>query len=100
MLAAAMTDPNPAAEPVVDEMCGNDQRNRRNEKIQLVRMVDLLEKKQRDTGPKKQVWNKASVVFAVTMPEGIESDDHGYQDHSHLKPQVVDDIDTQHWQAG
>lgn len=63
-------------------------------------MVSLLEKKHDNASPKKQVWNQASVVFAVTMPEGIESNDHGYQDHEQLKTQVVYDIHTQDRQAG
>jgi hypothetical protein len=100
MFAATMTDAYLAAEAVVDEMCGNDQGDRRNEKIQLVPVIGLLEKKHDDAGPKKQVWNQASVVFSVTMPEGIKSNNYGYQDHSQLKTQVIDDIDTQHRQTG
>jgi hypothetical protein len=81
--------------PVIQQMRGNDESYGRNQESDLVIMKCLFEKKQDDTKAKKQRRQEAPVMLLVSVPEGVESNDHRHQDHQVFEPNIFNDVCAQ-----
>jgi hypothetical protein len=62
-------------------------------------MKELLEDQHQDSEAKNKHGLLVVVVFPVSMGKRIASNGSRQQDHENLKPNIVDDIDSQHRKA-
>jgi hypothetical protein len=86
--------------PIIQQVCRDNQSNGGCQERNLVIMECLFEEKQDDSQAKKDGRQQAPVVLFKSMPEGIKPDDHGHQDHKVFETHIINDIGTQHGQAG
>jgi hypothetical protein len=84
---------------VIDVVCRDNQEHGGDEKPKLIGMKELLEDQHQDAQGKNIKCLLVVVVFPVPMRQRIASDGSGKQDHEYLKPNIVDDVDSQYRKA-
>lgn len=63
-------------------------------------MKNLFEDEEAEPQGKKQDGCKLVVMSKVAVQQRINTHGKGHPDHAPLKKAVVDDVDTQNWEAG
>jgi hypothetical protein len=66
----------------------------------LIIVPYLFDNQQYNTNREDNGWCKTVVVLAVSMPEGIHTDNEGYTYHPVFQGNILNDIDTKNREAG
>jgi hypothetical protein len=81
--------------PKVKNMGRNDQNNGKREQNQLINMPILLRKQEKHACGKKQKRDRAPVMPDESMTQGKHAHNKSQEDHTRLKPDIMDDINSE-----
>lgn len=87
------------ASPVIGPVAGNDKSNCRDEETKQIGMKILLQDQQRNARREEYDWINFVMMLFVSMPERIESNSEGQDDHQQFETYIVDDIDAEKGKA-
>jgi hypothetical protein len=85
---------------VVHEVGADDEQNGEGQQPKLVFVPNLLGQQQGYTAAKNRERQQGMVVFFIAMPQGTGANGKGQEYHKILKSFIINDIYTQHGQAG
>jgi hypothetical protein len=81
---------------VIEVVCRYNQEHGGDQKPDLINMKKLFEDQHQDPQCKNKKGLLVVVVFPVSMGQRIASNGSSQQDHENLKPNIIDDIDSQY----